>query len=244
MKCFWLEECVTCPKIIYNLVSIDQISKDLNCKVTSFPHIVFFKIKIQGGRLDLLGKEMSSTILKLWMAKRTMTTNYLCPTYLKFFLPIKPKFDSTTCTLDIHLLMYSKTCFLLLLEISMLMIFIVIVVSLPNTTIFLFHKAIQGLLKTFSLIHTSIWCPSKIPNVSRKKWFVSFINDCTRVTWLYFMKEKSEVSNIFPILLQNDKYTIWGFHWKGEFGPCTRLFQSNSYTFLSNRSDLWAFMCR
>ena len=51
--------------------------------------------------------------------------------------------------------------------------------------------------KPFSLIHTDIWGPSRIPNISGARWFVSFIDDCTRTTWLFLMKEKSEVSNIF-----------------------------------------------
>ena len=51
--------------------------------------------------------------------------------------------------------------------------------------------------KPFSLIHTDIWGPSRISNISGARWFVSFIDDCTRTTWLFLMKEKSEVSNIF-----------------------------------------------
>ena len=34
----------------------------------------------------------------------------------------------------------------------------------------------------FYLIHSDIWGPSPIPNITGAKWFVSFINDCTRVT--------------------------------------------------------------
>ena len=34
----------------------------------------------------------------------------------------------------------------------------------------------------FYLVHSEIWGPSTIPNVSRARWFVSFIDDCTRVT--------------------------------------------------------------
>ena len=34
----------------------------------------------------------------------------------------------------------------------------------------------------FSLIHFDIWGPYKIPKISGAKWFVSFIDYCTRVT--------------------------------------------------------------
>ena len=33
------------------------------------------------------------------------------------------------------------------------------------------------------------------------RWFVSFIDDCTRVTWIYLLKHKSDVSSIFPKFL-------------------------------------------
>ncbi|KAL5577658.1 hypothetical protein UlMin_019357 [Ulmus minor] len=60
--------------------------------------------------------------------------------------------------------------------------------------------------KPFHLIHSDIWGPSRVPNISGAKWFVSFIDDCTRVTWVYLLKQKSDVSAVFPIfhtMIQN-----------------------------------------
>ncbi|XP_052730972.1 retrovirus-related Pol polyprotein from transposon TNT 1-94 isoform X1 [Vigna angularis] len=51
----------------------------------------------------------------------------------------------------------------------------------------------------FQLIHSDIWGPSTVPNISGARWFVTFIDDCTRVTWLYLLKQKSDVSTIIPI---------------------------------------------
>ena len=50
----------------------------------------------------------------------------------------------------------------------------------------------------FHLIHSDIWGPSTIPNVSRARWFVSLIDDCTRVTWIFLLKQKSDVSIVIP----------------------------------------------
>ena len=44
----------------------------------------------------------------------------------------------------------------------------------------------------FYLVHTS-----PIPNVSMACWFVTFIDDCTHVTWVFLLIHKSEVSNVF-----------------------------------------------
>ena len=34
----------------------------------------------------------------------------------------------------------------------------------------------------FALIRSDVWGPASIPNIIDKKWFVSFIDDFTRVT--------------------------------------------------------------
>lgn len=55
--------------------------------------------------------------------------------------------------------------------------------------------------KPFELIHSDIWGPSSIQNISGARWFVSFIDDCSRVTWVFLLKQKSDVSNIIPSFL-------------------------------------------
>ena len=45
---------------------------------------------------------------------------------------------------------------------------------------------------TFSMIHSDIWGPSRIKNVTGTRWFVSFIDDHTRLTWVFLMEEKSD----------------------------------------------------
>lgn len=58
----------------------------------------------------------------------------------------------------------------------------------------------------FHMIHNDIWGPSRITNISGKRWFVSFIDDHTRTTWIFLMKEKSEVGPIiknFHSMIQN-----------------------------------------
>ena len=50
----------------------------------------------------------------------------------------------------------------------------------------------------FYLIHSDIWGPSPVPNVSRPRWFVSLVDDCTRVTWIFLLKQKSDVSSVLP----------------------------------------------
>lgn len=51
--------------------------------------------------------------------------------------------------------------------------------------------------KPFSLIHSDVWGPSRVKTSSGKKWFVTFIDDHTRLCWVYLMSEKSEVCQLF-----------------------------------------------
>ena len=49
-----------------------------------------------------------------------------------------------------------------------------------------FNKSVE----LFALIHSNVWGPTSTPNISATKQFVSFIDDCMRVTWLVLMKDK------------------------------------------------------
>ncbi|KAL0544472.1 hypothetical protein IC582_019588 [Cucumis melo] len=53
------------------------------------------------------------------------------------------------------------------------------------------------LTQPFTFIHSDIWGPSKVTTSSGKRWFVTLIDDHTRLTWVYLITDKSEVSAIF-----------------------------------------------
>ncbi|KAA0025138.1 Retrovirus-related Pol polyprotein from transposon TNT 1-94 [Cucumis melo var. makuwa] len=44
----------------------------------------------------------------------------------------------------------------------------------------------------FTLIHSDVWGPSKVTTSSGKRWFVTFTDDHTRLTWVYLITDKSE----------------------------------------------------
>jgi len=49
----------------------------------------------------------------------------------------------------------------------------------------------------FIVIHSDVWSPSKVTTLSGSRWFVTFIDDCTRITWLYLMTSKGKVNLLF-----------------------------------------------
>ena len=42
-----------------------------------------------------------------------------------------------------------------------------------------------------------MWGPSNVANISGSRWSVTFIDDCSQVTWVYLLKQKSEVTSVF-----------------------------------------------
>ncbi|XP_062028861.1 uncharacterized protein LOC133744845 [Rosa rugosa] len=49
----------------------------------------------------------------------------------------------------------------------------------------------------FMKIHSDVWGPAKIPSFSGARYYVTFIDDCTRMTWVSLLKNKSDVCYMF-----------------------------------------------
>ena len=47
------------------------------------------------------------------------------------------------------------------------------------------------------VVHSDVWGPAKISSLNGSRWFVSFIDDYSRMTWVCLMKTKDEVSSLF-----------------------------------------------
>lgn len=62
-----------------------------------------------------------------------------------------------------------------------------------------FGKAIHRTKSIVDYIHTDVWGPSKEVSKGGRRYFVTFIDDFSRRVWLYAMKTKDEVVEIFKI---------------------------------------------
>jgi len=51
--------------------------------------------------------------------------------------------------------------------------------------------------KCFDIIHSDVWGPTPIISHAHYKYFVTFIDDYSRFTWVYFLRSKSEVFYVF-----------------------------------------------
>ena len=46
----------------------------------------------------------------------------------------------------------------------------------------------------FELFHSDVWGPNCMPSIKYFRYFLLFVDDFSRMTWLYLLKERSEVS--------------------------------------------------
>jgi hypothetical protein len=42
----------------------------------------------------------------------------------------------------------------------------------------------------FAVIHSNVWGRTKISTISKARYFVTFINECTRMTWMSLLYKK------------------------------------------------------
>ena len=62
-------------------------------------------------------------------------------------------------------------------------------VSFPSSS-----KRVKQILE---LVHSDVFRPVKVPSLGKSVYYVSFIDDFSRNTWIYFLKKKSEVFDRF-----------------------------------------------
>ncbi|KAG7599135.1 GAG-pre-integrase domain [Arabidopsis suecica] len=50
----------------------------------------------------------------------------------------------------------------------------------------------------FDLVHIDTWGPFSVPTHDGFRYFLTIVDDCSRVTWVYLLKNKSDVLQVFP----------------------------------------------
>jgi transposase InsO family protein len=78
-----------------------------------------------------------------------------------------------------------------------------------------------------SLNYFDVWGPSRIASSSGFRWFVIFIECCSRVTWLFLMHSKSEVPKYF----QNFHRMV-----ETQYGKRVKILRSDNDTEYTNKS--------
>ena len=60
-----------------------------------------------------------------------------------------------------------------------------------------FQSSLSKSQNMCELIHTHIWGPYRVPTYRKFRYFLTLIDDCTRTTWVYLLKQKSQALSTF-----------------------------------------------
>ena len=55
-----------------------------------------------------------------------------------------------------------------------------------------FQKSLSHAKAPFDLLHADIWGPYKVPTRNKYRYFLTLVDDCTRMIWVYLLQFKSE----------------------------------------------------
>ena len=51
--------------------------------------------------------------------------------------------------------------------------------------------------ETLELVHTNVWGPAQISSLDGSRYYVTFIDDATKKTWIYCIQNKFDVFDTF-----------------------------------------------
>ena len=186
------------PNLDCNLLSISKLTHDLNCAAKFFPNLCEFQA------LDSRKKIGSAEMC--FCLKGDSPLQRQVPVASCSYLKSQSNFNSLSNKDEVMLWHYRLSDLnFIYLENSFPGLFI-------NKSLNSYHCKICQLFKhtrniypsipyksshPFSMIHHNVCEPTRVKNIIGSRWFVSFIDDHTRTTWIFLMKEKSEVRRIF-----------------------------------------------
>ena len=62
---------------------------------------------------------------------------------------------------------------------------------------YLSHRVNKRIFTLFKLVHSDVWGPCPVMSPTGFKYFVTFVDDFSHVTWLYLMKSRFELFSHF-----------------------------------------------
>jgi Reverse transcriptase (RNA-dependent DNA polymerase)/gag-polypeptide of LTR copia-type/Integrase core domain/GAG-pre-integrase domain len=198
------------PTFTSNLLSVSKITNDINCNVIFSPKSVIFQDRISGKKIGEGRLENELYLLDFQNkfccnANKTMDLNnlwhyrigYPSDKVLKNLMSL-PTLNSSHC----------EIC------------------RMSKQTRPPYQLSTSKSQKCFELIHSDVWGPAPIDSHSGFKYFVTFIDDFSRTTWLYLLKSKGEVFSKFEEFI---------FFVENQFDAKVKIFRSDNGTeFINN----------
>ena len=170
------------PSFPFQLLSVGRITNSLNCRAIFSPHNVVFQ--------DLATKKLIGE------------GHYLNGLYYFSKNLNVPKGFQVSSNLE-HQLWHQRlahpsefvlsTLFPSLCKSSL----VCEICHLSKFTRLPFNSSISRASKLFEMVHSDVWGPAPLESFDGYRYYVTFVDDFSRVTWLYLLKFKSEVMDAF-----------------------------------------------
>ena len=178
------------PRLAVHLLSLSNLVRDLDHKLTFTPNTYFYRDKVLGRMITLAEEHQGLYLLRppssvfvaaavsslsqhdrLWLLHRRLGH--------PSFSTLKLLFPRLFCGYSVDRFVCDACCCAKHHR-----------TSYPPST--------SRTSSPFSLIHTDVWGPAPVHNTSGARWLAIFVDDTTRLTWAYLLKHKSELSIVIP----------------------------------------------
>lgn len=106
------------------------------------------------------------------------------------------------------------------------------VCSLSKKTKLPFPQSTSRANKIFDLVHGGVWRPFKVPTYNENRFFLTLVDDYSRLVWIFLLKLKSDV----PVVLKNFLQLV-----KTQFESNVKIFRSgNGIEFFNSFHELFS----
>ncbi|WOH06718.1 hypothetical protein DCAR_0626146 [Daucus carota subsp. sativus] len=194
-----LKDVLYVPDFKFNLVSIPKICKDLHCTVSFTDDKCFLQNNLMS--LQLLG-ELQGGLYYLAMPKRsTVAASTLDYSADCLIAKAPTEQDQNKIKLwhlrlghiPISMLQHVKTIFTKPCTLHNICQICPVAKQVRKP----FPHSYIKTSSVFSLLHLDIWGPYKEPTYNSCRYFLTIVDDFTRMTWVFLLQYKSEVGKIF-----------------------------------------------
>lgn len=191
-----LENVLCVPLFSFNLISARKITQSLNCCLILLSKTCFIHDlstwtmagmdKMHQGLYHLLQKKTCPSAL----------TNTLALIFIKLLLLLSIVNNSEELDLWHYRLGHSSYPTLHLSGSSTTNKKLCLVYSLANLHKFFFPSSKRRSEKCFELVHCDLWGPCNDVSHDGSKYFLTIVDDHSRYTWVYLLRQKSGASNV------------------------------------------------